>query len=147
MQAAFRGVRVHRAGGAVFRKDGGQALGVVGEVLQRHGAVLDEGDRLALLFHRHHHVEPGGAEFGYAGLQRRLRDLDHAAPFALRVVPGKAEVAHQLAELLELRDVVAGIFFGEFDDQHRFGIAAHRGADDRLEHIDVAAERQHGAVD
>ena len=39
------------------------------------------------------------------------------------------------------------ILLGEFHDQHRVGIAAHGGRDDRLEHRDVAAERNHGAVD
>ena len=64
MQAAFGGVRIHRAAGAVLGKHLAQPRGVVGEMRQRHGAVLDEGDRLALLLHRHHDVEAGGAEIG-----------------------------------------------------------------------------------
>ena len=47
--------------------------GIVGEMRQRHRAILDEGDRLALLLHRHHDVEAGGAEIGDAGLQARAR--------------------------------------------------------------------------
>ena len=124
-----------------------EPLGVVGEMRQRHGAVLDEGDRLALLLHRHHDVEAGGAELGDAGLQRGLGDLDHAAPFALRLVPAKTEIGHQLAELLQSPEVFGLILLGEFDDQHGVGIAAHGGADDRLEHRDLAPERDHGAVD
>ena len=74
-------------------------------------------------------------------------DLDHAAPFALRIIPAEAEIGHQLAELFQPPDIFGLIFFGEFDDQNRIGIAAHGGGDDRLEHRDVAAQRQHGAID
>ena len=79
--------------------------------------------------------------------KRGLDDLDHAAPFALRLVPAEAEIGHQLAELLQALQIFGLIFLGEFDDQDRVGIAAHGGADDRLEHRDLAAERDHGAVD
>ena len=103
MQAAFGGVGIHGAAGAMLGEDRVQPVGVVGEMRQRHRAILDERDRLALLLHRHHDVEAGGAEIGDGGLQRRLDDLDHAAPFALRVVPAEAEIGHQLAELLQSR--------------------------------------------
>ena len=147
MQAALGGMRIHGAAGAVLGEDGVEPLGIVGEVRQRHRAILDKGDRLALLLHRHHDVEAGGAEIGDAGLQGGFGDLDHAAPFALRLVPAKAEVGHQFAELLQAMQVFGLVLLGEFDDQHRIGIAAHGGLDDRLEHRDVAAERNHGAVD
>ena len=101
MQAAFRGMRIHGAAGAVLGEDLVEPRGIVGEMRQRHRAVLDEGDRLALLLHRHHDVEAGGAKLGDAGLQRGFDDLDHAAPFALRLVPAEAEIGHQLAELLQ----------------------------------------------
>ena len=45
------------------------------------------------------------------------------------------------------RRVLGLILFGEFDDQDRIGIAANGRPDDRLEHRDLAAERDHGAVD
>ena len=147
VQAAFGCVRVHGAAGAVFGKDGVEPFGVVGQVRQRHCAILDKGDRLALLLHRHHDVEAGGAEIGDAGLKCGLRYLDHAAPFALRLVPAEAEIAHQLTELLQTLQVFGLILLGEFHDQHRIGVAAHGGANDRLEHRDVAAECDHGAVD
>ena len=78
---------------------------------------------------------------------RGFDDVDHAAPFALRLVPAKAEIGHQFAELLQLLQVVGLILLGEFDDQQRIGIAAHGGIDHRPEHRNVAAERDHGAVD
>lgn len=131
----------------MLREDGIEPFGVVGEVRQRHRAILDERDRLAFLLHRHHDVEAGGAEIGDAGLQRGLCYLDHAAPFALRLVPAEAEIAHQLAELPEAGEIVGLIFLGELDHQDRVGIAAHRRRDDRLEHRDLAPQRDHGAVD
>ena len=70
MQAAFGSVRIHGAAGAVPGKDLVEAGGIIGQMRQRHRAVLDEGDRLALLLHRHHDVEAGGAKLGDAGLQR-----------------------------------------------------------------------------
>ena len=60
-----------------------------------------------------------------AGLQCGFDDLDHAAPFALRLVPAKAEIGHQFAELLQRLKVFGLILLGEFDDQHGIGIAAH----------------------
>ena len=98
MQAALGGMRIHGAARAVLGEDGVEPLGIVGEVRQRHRAILDKGDRLALLLHRHHHIEAGGAEIGDAGLQGGFGDLDHAAPFALRLVPAKTEIGHQFAE-------------------------------------------------
>ncbi len=52
-------------------------------------------------------------------------DLDHAAPFALRLVPAEAEVAHQRAELPEAGEIVGLVLLGELDHQNRVGIAAH----------------------
>ena len=147
MQAAFGGVRIHGAAGAVLGKDVVQPLGVIGKMRQRHRAILDEGDRLAFLLHRHHDVEAGGAEIRDRRLRRRFDHVDHAAPFALRMVPAEAEIGHQFRKLFQLLQIVGLILFGELDDQQRIGIAAHGGLDHRPEHRDVAAERNHGAVD
>jgi len=35
-----------------------QTVGEFREIVQRHGAVLDEGDRLSVALHRHHDIEP-----------------------------------------------------------------------------------------
>ena len=99
VQASLGRVGIHRAARAMFGEDADESLGIVGEVRQRHRAVLDERDRLAGLAHRHHDVQAGGAELGDAGLQGRLRDFDNAAPFRRRPVPAEAEIAHQFTEL------------------------------------------------
>ena len=54
---------------------------------------------------------------------------------------------HQFGKLFQLLQIVGLILFGEFDDQQCIGIAAHGRFDHRPEHRDVAAERDHGAVD
>ncbi len=123
-----------------------EPLGIVGKMRQRHRAVLDERDRLALLLHRHHDVEAGGAKLGDRGLQARLCDLDHTAPFALGLVPAKTEIGHQLAKLLQAGQVFGLVFLGKLDDQDRIGIAAHGGGDDGSEHRDLAPQREHGAI-
>ena len=147
MQAAFARMRIHGAAGAMFGEHGIEPFGVVGEMGQGDRTVLDKGDGLALLLHRHHDVEAGGAEIRNRGLRRGLDDIDHAAPFALVVGPREAEVAHQLGKLLQLVQVLRLVFLGEFDDQKRIGVALDGGLDHRTEHRDVAAERNHGAID
>ena len=92
-------------------------------------------------------LRPAARKSAIAGLQCGFDDFDHAAPFALRLVPAEAEIGHQLAELLQPMQVFGLVFLGEFHDQQRIGIAAHGRVDDRPEHRDVAAERDHGAVD
>src|SRR6185503_4781798 len=57
VQGADTGMRVPGAAGAVFPEHFGQPVGVFGQMLERHRAVLDERDRLAVAFHRHHDVE------------------------------------------------------------------------------------------
>jgi hypothetical protein len=117
MQAAFGGMRIHGAARAVLGEDGVEPFGIIGEVRQRHGAILDKGDRLAFLLHRHHDVEAGGAEIRDRGLPRGLDDVDHAAPFAWRMVPAESKVRHQFGKLFQLLQIVRLIFFGEFHDQ------------------------------
>ena len=64
--------------------------GVVGEMLERHRAILDEGDRLALLLHRHHDVEAGGAHIGDRGLQRRDRAPRRRRPTSRPACPSRS---------------------------------------------------------
>ena len=106
--------------GAVLLEDGGEALGVVGEVLQRHRAVLDEGDGLSLALHRHHDVEARGAHLPHGLLAGGIRHLHHAA--------GVAEIAHQLVEAVEAAQVLGLVVLGELDQQQRVGLAAHVGS-------------------
>ena len=147
MQAADRRMRVPGAAGAVALEHLGELRGVFGQMLERHRAVLDEGDRLALVLHRHHHVEPGGADLADRCLQRRVHHLDHAAPARAGAAPVVAEVAHQLGEPQQPAEILAMIVLAELDEQDRLRIAAHHGIDRRLEHRDVARQAEHGAVD
>src|SRR5204863_245787 len=50
-------------------------------------------------------------------------------------------------ELLQPLQIVGLVFLGEFDDQNRVGFAADRSPNDALEHHDLAAEGDHGAID
>ena len=147
MQAADRGVRIPGAAGAVLLEDGGEPRGVVREMLKRHRAVLDERDRFALLLHRHHDVEAGGAHLGDGGLQGGIENVDHPAPARRALVPADAEIVHQLLEPHQAAQVLVLILLGELDKQDRLRIAAHDRVDGGLEHRDLAGEAQHGAVD
>ena len=91
VQRADRGMGVPGAARAVAREHLGQRVGVVGQVLERHGAVLDEADRLAVALQAHHDVEAGLAHLPQVLLRRVVGHLDHAA--------GQAEVAHQLDQV------------------------------------------------
>ena len=99
MQTAFRGVSIHGAARAVLREDFVEPVGIVRQMRQRYGAVFNEGNRLALLLHGHHHVEAGGAEIGDRRLHGGFDHIDHAAPFSFRPVPAETKIAHQVAEL------------------------------------------------
>ena len=139
MQAAFRGVRVPGAFGAVAPEDAGEAIGVVGEVVERHRAVLDEGDRLSVALHRHHDVEPGLAHFPDGLLERGVERLDHRA--------GVAEVGHQLDEAAEPPLLGVRVLACELDEEEGVGLAPDEALDRRAEQRDVARELDHGAVD
>ena len=147
VQTAFGGVGIHGAARAVLLENPVEPVGIVGELRQRHCTVLDEGNRLSFLLHRHHDVEAGGAEVSDRRLHCGLDHIDHAAPFALWLIPAETEIAHQVGELLELCEVGGLIGLRKFDDQQRFRLTLHHGFDSRPEHRDVAAKRDHGAVD
>ncbi len=114
---------------------------------KRHRAVLDEGDGLALVLHRHHHVEPRGAHLADRGLQFGVEHLDHAAPARADVAPGVAEIAHHLVEPQKPAEILLLVVLAELHEQDRLRIAAHDRVDGRLEHRDVARQPEHGAVD
>ena len=139
MQAAGARMRIPGAARAVLLEHLGETRGVFREMLERHRAILDEGDRLPLLLHRHHDVEARGAHLGDRGLQCRIEHLDHAALLRAGVAPGIAEIAHQLAELLQAAQIFVVIVLAEFDQQDRIRIAAHELLERRTEHRDLAA--------
>jgi hypothetical protein len=146
MQAADRRVSVPGAAGAVLLEDVGQLRGVVGEVLQRHRAILDERDGLPLLLHRHHDIEARGAKLGDRRLQIGVEHVDHAAPIGAVVAPIEAEISHQLMQALQSPFVFLRLL-GELDQQQCGRGAAHKGFERRPEHRDVAGESDHGRVD
>ena len=116
-------------------------------MLERHRAIFDEGDRFALLLHRHHDVEAGRAHLGDRRLQIGIEHLDHAAPFGAALVPAEAEIAHQLLELLQHAQIDFVVVLAELDQQNRFRRLAHELVERRLENRNLARELDHRAVD
>ena len=139
MQRADTGVRVPRSLRAVLAKDLGQARGVIGEVLERHRAILDEGDRLAVALHRHHDIEPCLAHLPQRPLRRRLDEAHHGVV--------EAQVGGQLHEAVKVRSLLRGISARELDQQDRLGLIDERALDDGLERGIGAREIDHGAID
>src|SRR6478735_4653512 len=125
VQAADRGVGIPSAAGAVLLEDGGEPRGIVRQMLERDRAVLDERDRFALLLHRHHDVEAGGAHLCDGGLQCGIENVDHPAPVRQALVPADAEIVHQLLEPHQAAQVLVLVLLGELDEQDRLRIAAH----------------------
>ena len=116
----------------------GEALGVFGEVFQRHCAILNEGHRLAVTLHRHHDVEPRLAHLPYVALQGGINDFDHAA--------GEAEVAHQLNQLFQLAMLFVLVVARKLHQQDRIRIALNKLFDDGPERRITACQSDHGAV-
>ncbi len=139
MQAADGGVGVPRAPRAVLREHVRHGVGVVGEVLERHRAILNERDRLGVALHRHHDVEAGFAHLPDRFLAGRLVDLDHRV--------GMAVIGHTGVEALEVPLEFGEILARELREQQTVRRAAgdvgERGAKQR----DVGAEHQHVVVD
>ena len=92
MQGAHTRVGVPGAARAVAREHLGERVGVFGQVLQRHGAIFNETHRFAVALQTHHDVEAGLAHLPQGFLRGFFGHLDHGS--------GKAQVAHQLTELL-----------------------------------------------
>jgi hypothetical protein len=139
MQGADRGVGIPGAARAVLREDLGQRVGVIGQMLERHGAILDEADRLAVALQAHHDVEAGLADLPQVLLARVVGHLDHAAR--------QAEIAHQLDELAQFRQQWVFLLAGEFDQQDSGRLADQRRLDGRAEGRIGEAQLDHGAVD
>ena len=117
-----------------------QPVGVLGEVFEPHGAILDEGDRLPVALHRHHDVEARARRTSHTALWKAgIGRLDDGV--------GKAEIAHQLDELLQAPQIVFAVVAGEFDEQDRLGRALDEAVDGRPEHGDLARQLDHRAVD
>ena len=103
----------------------GQPVGVFGEVLEPHRAVLDEGDRLPVALHRHHDVEAFLAD-----VHDRACSADRS-PRSRRLwrpAAQEAEIAHQLDELFQAAQIVVAVVAGELGQQDRVGLAAHKAS-------------------
>ena len=123
----------------MLREDLGQARGVVGEMLERHRAVFDEGHRLAVALHGHHDIESCLAHLPERLLGRGLDDLHHAA--------GKAQIAGELDQRIEARYLQLRIRARELDQQDRLRLADEGAIDDRAKRRILPREIDHRAVD
>ena len=147
MKAADRGMGVPGALHPVAIEDGGQLVGIFGEVLQLDRAILEEGDGLCLALLAHHDVEAGLAPLGDAALHAGVDGIDDTAAPRRALVPAEAEVPHHLVKLAQPALVLRHILFGELDEKKRRRIAAHRLFDRRLEDRDGAGELDHRVID
>ncbi len=139
MERADRGMGVPGRVGAVAGENLGQARRVVGQMRQRHRAVLDERHRLGIAGHRHRDVEPGRAHLPDPGLARRLRHVEHGSAVA--------EVAQQLVQPGEPRLLRRKVVARELDQQQRVGRAAHERLDQRPIGGDPPAQLDDLAID
>ena len=139
MQAADRGMRIPGAARAVLLEQGRDRIGVVGEMLERDGAILDEGDRLPVALHRHHDVEAGLAHLPDRLLPGRLDHLD----YRIR----EAVIGHALVEPLEVPLELGEIVAGELDQQQAVRLALGDIGERAHEERNIGAEHQHIVVD
>jgi hypothetical protein len=139
VQGAHGCVGVPGAAGSVPGKDFVQTSGILGQVLQAHRAVLDEGHRFTLTLHRHHDVETGFAHFPDCLLESRIGGLDDRIR--------EAEVGHELAEAREPREQIVAVLAGELHQQQRVRGASDEAFDGRAEHGDVAGQLHESAID
>ncbi len=93
VQGPDRGVCIPGAVSAMPCEYFGERVGVGGEMLERHRAILDEAHRLAVALEAHHDVQARLAHFPQRLLGRGLRHLDDAA--------GQPQIAHQLHQILQ----------------------------------------------
>lgn len=89
-------------------------------MFQRDGAILDEGDWLSLVLHRHHDIEPGLAQFADIGGKGHVPDFDDPALMCAFLAETIAEIGHRVGKaahvLLVLRRCI-----GELDEEHGGG--------------------------
>ena len=124
VQTSFRGMGIPRAFGSVLVEHLGQAVGVVGQVFKRDGAILDEGHGLAFVLHRHHDVQPGLAQFTDLGGEGHVPDFDNTAFPGAALTEAIAKVRHRILKPAHVLFVFR-LAVGEFHEQHRRRAAAH----------------------
>src|SRR5689334_22918522 len=116
VQTADRRVCVPRAACAVFFENAREPVRVFREMLERHRAVLDEGDRFAVAFHGHHDVEARFTDFPDIALQGWIDNLDNATR--------KTEVTHELGEPAQTLELLRAVVPGKLHQQNRLGGSA-----------------------
>ena len=139
VQTSDRCVRIKGSASSVLVEHAREAIGVFGEMLERHGAVLDERDGFAVALHRHHDVQPRLADFPHGLLQLEIVDRDDAA--------GQAEIAHELAQLRKFRGLLGKVFAREFHEQDRVGHAANHFVDGSSKRRNFARQLDHRSID
>jgi len=82
-----------------------QAVGVLGKVLERHRAVLDEGHGFAVALHGHHDVE--------AALRTSHRSFCCETSVISTDAAGKPEIGHELHQLLQFALLDTGVLARE----------------------------------
>ena len=139
MQGPDRSVGVPGALGVVFVKNLGQAVGVIGQVLQANRAILDEGHRFTVALHRHHDVEALLADLPNRRLETGVGGFDNRVWIT--------EIGHQGDQVAQFAQVFIGPRLSEFDQQQGCRVALHETVDRRLEHGDVAGQGDHRVID
>ena len=122
VQRAHRRVGVPRAARAVLRKHFVDPARVLREMLERHGAILDERHGLSVALHRHHDVQPGLADLPDVALLPRVGHLHHGV--------GQPAVGEQFHQLVEFRHLCGLVVAGELHQQDRVGLAQEELLDD-----------------
>ena len=146
VQAADRGMGIPGPRRTVPGEDLVEAGGVVRQMRQFDGAVLDEGDRLPLLLHRHHDVEAGFAQFGDGALLPRIGDGHHAALRLAAALPGEAEIGNRTCQHVETPEILLRILLGELDEEQRLRLAPDELLQGWPEHGDLPRQGDHRVV-
>ena len=122
-----------------LREHLGEPLGVLGEVLERHRAVLDERDRLPVALHRHHDVEAGLAHLPERALERRR-------PCISTTASGKPRSPISSTRRCTPAACGSRVVAGELDQQDRSGSPFTKRLDHRRERRVGARQLDHRAV-
>ncbi len=125
VQCADTRMRIPGAFRSVTMEHFGQAARVFRQMFERHRAIFDEGDRLAVALHAHHDVQAGFTDFPQRFLFVRGRHLDDRI--------GQAQIGHELSKLFERRELLGTVLAREFHQQDRLRLADQRLLDHRPE--------------
>ena len=138
MQAADRSMRIPSALGAMLGENLIQLFGVIGQIIQPHRAIFNEGNRFPIPLHGHHDIEARFAHLGNRGLEARIRRAHHLA--------GMAQIRHHFVKPRQIAQQRAIFLAVEFHNQQAIRFAdqhlVNRCAIDR----DGTPQINHGAI-